>query len=473
MIWWRDRDTRAFFVRGLIVFGLALLIAGWWYARNWWLYGDPLGWSVWLTHAGVEELGILDLLRQIPRVAERFWSPYDALFPAWSLWFLAAVTLVAVIGWIKLLVKRKPAAGFFGEGVILSAVWLAVLCISLLRFMSLTPAANGRLLFPGIAAFSILWVLGFRTALPEKWAAWGFGSVIAGLLLLSLYSPLLGIAPRYALPLVKSPAALADAELFDSAEFGAVQLLGVRVSPDTIEPGDDVQVALYWETLSTPSMDLRVVVRLWTAGGRLIAQRDTTPAGEVYPPDLWKPGDVIRDVHPLHVDARGPAMCRVSVSVVDGDAQLGEVSSPLLLRLNGLEADASDNLRPLDYQLGDALDVQGYAVTYDGTRVTLALSWDVTATLLEDYTVFAQAFDAEGKLIGQGDGLPLDGDYPSSYWQIGEHLTDTREIAIETPESKPAYLLVGFYRLSDGFRLPVVDADGQRVPGDAMRLEVN
>jgi len=471
-LWWRERDTRTFFTRGLIVFGLALLIAGWWYARNWRLYGDPLGWSVWLAHAGMEELGIRDLLRQIPQVAERFWSPYDTLFPAWSLWLLAAATLVAMIGWIRLLARRELVAELFIEGVVLSAVWFAVLCISLLRFMSLTPAATGRLLFPGIAAFSILWVLGFHAALPAKWTAWGFGMVAGGLLLLSLYSPLLGIAPRFASPLVKSAAALEDVTLFDNAEFGAVRVVGVSVSPDTIELGDDVQVALFWETLTIPSADLRVVVRLWTAGGRLIAQRDTAPAGEMFPPDLWEPGDVIRDVHSLSVDADGPAMCCVSVSVVDGDVALGEVSSPLLLRLNGAVEDAPGDLLPLDYHLGDALDMQGYAAVYDGTRVTLTLGWNVAATLPADYTVFAHVFDVNGKLIGQGDGPPLNGDYPSSYWQIGERLIDTREIVLEDPVSEPAYLLVGFYRLDDGVRLPVLAADGQRVAADAIRLEV-
>ncbi|MBN2392918.1 MAG: hypothetical protein JXR84_19460, partial [Anaerolineae bacterium] len=261
--------------------------------------------------------------------------------------------------------------------------------------------------------------------------------------------------------------------VFDDAKFGAVWLLGVRVSPETVEPGDDVRVTLYWETLAVPSADLRVVVRLWTAGGRLITQRDTVPAGEIYPPDLWVPGDVIRDVHPLHVDASRPAMCRVSVSVVGSDVPLGEVSSPLMLRLSGPKEDALDDLPSLDYRLGDALDMQGYAVVYDGARVTLVLSWDVTASLPEDYTVFAHVFAADGKLIAQGDGLPLDGDYPSSYWQAGEHLTDKREIAIENAGSKPAYLLVGFYRLGDGARLPVVDANGQRVTDDAIRLEVD
>lgn len=470
MIWWRDRDTRTFFVRSLIVFGLALLVAGWWYARNWWLYGDPLGWSVWLAHAGMEELGIPDLLRQIPRVAERFWSPYDVLFPAWSLWLLAAATLVAVTGWIRLLAKRELAAGLFVEGVALSAVWFAVLCISLLRFMSLTPAANGRLLFPGIAAFSALWVLGFRFALPERWAMRGLGIVVAGLLLLSLYSSLLGIAPRYALPLVKSPAALADLEQFDDAEFGAVRLLGMRVSPDTVGEGEDVQVTLYWEALSTPPADLHVIIRLWTAGGRLIAQRDTAPAGEVYPPDLWNAGDVVQDMHRLRVDSSGPAMARVSISVADGDTPLGEASSPLLLWLDGEHA--SRELLPLNYRLGDALAMRGYTLAYEGGRVALALSWDVVAALPADYTVFAHVYDADDKLIGQGDGPPLNGDYPSSYWQIGERLTDAREIVLEDSASEPAYLLVGFYRLDDGVRLPVVTADGQRVADDAIRLEI-
>jgi hypothetical protein len=470
LLWRRDRDTRAFFTRALIVFGLALLIAGWWYARNWRLYGDPLGWSVWLAHAGVEVLTLPDLLRQLPQVAERFWSPYDALFPAWMLWLVAAATLAAIAGWIKALVKREMPAGLFGEGLILSAVWFAVLCLSLLRFMSLTPAANGRLLFPGIAAFATLWVWGFRFVLPEKWAARGLGGVVAGLLLLSLYSPLCGIAPRFASPLVNSVAALKGMTPFDAAEFGAVQVVGLSVARDTLEPGAAAEVTLYWRALATPSPDLRVVVRLWTAGGRLLAQRDTAPAGETYPPDLWQPGDVIRDVHTLPVDADGPAMGRVSVSVADGDVVLGEVSSPLLLRLTGPAEGAADALRPLDDRVGDALEMRGYAVVHGGARVTLTLSWDVTTMLPEDYTGFAQVFDAEGKLIAQGDGPPLGGDYPSSYWQAGERLTDTR--IIETGGAQPAYLLVGFYRLDDGVRLPVVGPGGQRVLDDALRLEV-
>lgn len=478
--WWYNRDTRMFFTRCLVVFGLALLIAGWWYVRNWTLYGDPLGWSVWLAHAGVERLALTELLGQLPQVAERFWSPYDALFPMGSLWLLAIAMLLVVIGWIKLLVRHEIATSLFVEGVALSGVWFVVLCISLLRFMSVTPAANGRLLFPGIAAFSVLWVLGFRSVLSGRWLFWGLGGFIVGLLLLSFYSPILGIAPRYALPLVKSESVLEDAELFDSAEFVAVRLLGVRVTPDTVGQGEDeVQVTLYWEAAPsvgkaspTPPPDLRVVVRLWSAGGRLVAQHDTTPAGEVYPPDLWEPGDIIQDVHTLQLDTTSPAMCRVAVNVLAGDTELGAVTSPLILRLAAPGEVSPSDLLPLDYRLGAALDMQGYNLVYDSGRVTLALHWVVVSELSADYVLFAQLFDAAGMLVGQGDGPPLNGDYPSSYWQIGEYLTDTRTIVIPDTSSEPAYLLVGFYQLNDGARLPVVAAGGQRVTHDAIRLEL-
>jgi hypothetical protein len=47
LAWWRQRDTRWTLLQTVLVYGVAAAAAGWWYARNWQLYGDPLGWSVW------------------------------------------------------------------------------------------------------------------------------------------------------------------------------------------------------------------------------------------------------------------------------------------------------------------------------------------------------------------------------------------------------------------------------------------
>ncbi|MEA3340107.1 MAG: hypothetical protein U9R15_09090, partial [Chloroflexota bacterium] len=42
LVWQRERNTRALLARGAIIFGLTALVGGWWYIRNWALYGDPL-----------------------------------------------------------------------------------------------------------------------------------------------------------------------------------------------------------------------------------------------------------------------------------------------------------------------------------------------------------------------------------------------------------------------------------------------
>ncbi len=44
---WRARSWRVIGEAILWIGGPVLLIAGWWYWRNWQLYGDPLAWNVW------------------------------------------------------------------------------------------------------------------------------------------------------------------------------------------------------------------------------------------------------------------------------------------------------------------------------------------------------------------------------------------------------------------------------------------
>jgi hypothetical protein len=94
----------------------------------------------------------------------------------------------------------------------------------------------------------------------------------------------------------------------------------------------------------------------------------------------------------------------------------------------------------------------------------------------EDYTVFLHLLDAQGTLIGQGDGPPFHGDYPTSGWSPGEELVDTHFVL--PVESAPApdvpagaYLLVGLYRPEDGVRLPALTEIGERIPYDAIRLD--
>jgi hypothetical protein len=477
LVWWRDRDVRASLVRGVVVFGLAGLVGAWWYVRNWVLYGDPLAWDVWLMDIPVARIGLVELVRQFGHVATSYWSPYDGLFPAPVFWALGLLAVLAVAGWIKLILRRDWRAKMDVEGLLLAGAWFLMLFASLIRYMLTTPSDEGRLLFPGIAAFSLLVALGLDTLAPRRWTNVTMGLVGAGLLALGVASPFCAIAPRYASPLIASVEDISEEILFDDAAFGAVRLLGAKVEPDTAQPGETVSVTLYWEARTKPPTDLRAVVQLWTFGGRLVGQRDTTPAGEVYPPDLWRAGDVVRDVYRMRMNEDRPAMCHATVRVMVGDELLGEVSPPAVLKLAGAPVSVEKIAYPLAYILGERIELIGYSVPTSppspGEPLAVTLYWRTLAEMDEDYTVFVHLLDKTGTLHADGDGPPLDNDYPTSYWSPGEVLADTHVIPLQDGLPTSAHLLVGLYRLADGTRLPVYTIQGERVPDDAIMLDAH
>ncbi|MBI5563373.1 MAG: hypothetical protein HY870_00655, partial [Chloroflexi bacterium] len=68
---------------------------------------------------------------------------------------------------------------------------------------------------------------------------------------------------------------------------------------------------------------------------------------------------------------------------------------------------------------------------------------------------------------------PFDGDYPTSIWRAGEAFVEERSIPLTTTSlTENATLALGLYRLTDGTRLPVIDASGQRVRDDQIVLKV-
>ncbi|MEE8390489.1 MAG: hypothetical protein V3S14_06790 [Anaerolineae bacterium] len=477
LMWWRDRDAWALLLRGVVVFGLAGLVGAWWYARNWVLYGDPLAWDVWLMDIPVARIGLVELVRQFGHVATSYWSPYDGLFPTPVFWALGLLVALAAVGWMGMIVRRDVRGKDRAEGLLLTGIWFLMLVASLIKYMLITPSDEGRLLFPGIAAFSLLVALGLDMLVPQRWVNVTMGAVGTGLLAFSIASPFGAIAPRYASPLVNSTKDISADILFDDALFDSVRLLGAEISPDEAQPGEEVGVTLYWEALAPPPADLRAVVQLWTVGGRLVGQRDTTPAGAVYPPDLWRAGDVVRDTYRMRMNEEQPAVCRVTVRVMVGDELLGEVSSPAALKLMGVPVSAEEIAYPLAYTLGERIELIGYSVPDSppapGEPLAVTLYWRALTEMDEDYTVFVHLFDDADVLYAQGDGPPLGNDYPTSFWSPGEVLADTHILLLQRAPPVSGYLLVGLYRLTDGTRLPVYTARGERVPNDAIMLDAH
>jgi hypothetical protein len=128
-----------------------------------------------------------------------------------------------------------------------------------------------------------------------------------------------------------------------------------------------------------------------------------------------------------------------------------------------------------DGNLGDVVALVGYDPLPPfevkvGASLPLTLTWQSLATMDEEYTVFVHAVGADGQPVAQTDGQPLDGNYPTNYWRVGEILGDPHvlEIPVGTPPGEYE-LRAGMYLLATGERLPLLGSEGQ-VLGDGINL---
>jgi hypothetical protein len=105
-----------------------------------------------------------------------------------------------------------------------------------------------------------------------------------------------------------------------------------------------------------------------------------------------------------------------------------------------------------------------------GTTLPLTLTWEATGIFDQDYKVFIHLVGGDKRPLTQADRQPVGGEYPTTFWDIGERLGDPYQLAIPSDLPPGEYeLLVGMYLPSTGERLPLLGTDGQ-VLGDSISL---
>jgi len=120
-----------------------------------------------------------------------------------------------------------------------------------------------------------------------------------------------------------------DTATMVDATFGdQVKLLGFE-AVDTLSPGAEFDVTLYWTAQRTPKDDYIVFVHLLDAEGQAFASHDGPPMAGRYPTSAWLLGDVVPDVHRLVLDPKTP--------VGTYEIRVGMYSWPSLERLPVLD----------------------------------------------------------------------------------------------------------------------------------------
>ncbi|RME35664.1 MAG: hypothetical protein D6793_07020 [Thermoflexia bacterium] len=95
----------------------------------------------------------------------------------------------------------------------------------------------------------------------------------------------------------------------------------------------------------------------------------------------------------------------------------------------------------------------------DGS-VRVRLRWRATAPLSGEYTVFLH-YLRDGQTIGQGDGPPAGGRYPTSVWRAGDVINDDHVVpGVGLPQAGRDELSFGLWNPQTGEYLSVLDTAG-------------
>jgi hypothetical protein len=131
--------------------------------------------------------------------------------------------------------------------------------------------------------------------------------------------------------------------------------------------------------------------------------------------------------------------------------------------------------QPMFATLGDQVRFLGYDLESDqvraGETLSFTLYWQAMRPLEISYSVFTHLLGPSNKVLGQQDGIPRGGTYPTVLWPPGEVVADSYRLTVDPnapPGSHP--LEVGLYQLETAQRLPVNDANGRPVPEDRILL---
>jgi hypothetical protein len=275
-----------------------------------------------------------------------------------------------------------------------------------------------------------------------------------------------------------------------------VWLLGYDLDRDAVAQGGALRVVLYWQAQHPLATNYRSFVHLdaptdqrtW-AGNDNFQPGDVTAQMEL-PTSTWDTLHYVRDEHLLSVPPQVPPVAfdlRVGLYDADTGQRLpvlagsgggaGTADTLTLQRVQvtpGRAISLAEVPNRVSYRLGEDFRLLGY--DWNPAATELTLYWQTTRGTTTspdseiDYVVFVHLLDEQGRLAWGSDGPPLGGLYPTSQWRAGEIVVDPRSLSAGDLTPGQYRLAVGLYDPATLARLPVRDARGQPVAGDAIPL---
>ena len=503
---WRSRSLRLIFDAALWTAVPVILVAGWWYVRNWRLYGDPMAWEMWEANILLRVIpaGPAQILSELEGLERSFWGLFgwlNLLYPAWVYATLRVVVIIVAGGLlfhgVRSALRARRYESLAPHAILL--LWFLVLAISWLRFMRVAPAAQGRYFFAALPVLGLLWALG--------WTGWGrFGrrigwGVTCALGLLTAATPFALIRPAYTPPPMPIPS---DSPTQPLAAFGAggmqIELVEAAASAAVVMPGDEVQMDVAFRSRAALADDWSLFIHLVDGTGLIVAQLDTMPGGGLRPTSGWREGGILSDSYTISIPETVYTPNRARWQLGFYNHRSGE----RLLRAGGGQSYAFGDVAiapygddrdipdcplpsargcgqqraiPVYVRFADNITLTGYRfnsrLPVPGQEMTVTLYWTATGPVAESYTVFAHLLTDSFEMFGGADLEPTP---PTEGWAAGEFLETVHTFTVQ-PDAPPGLyqIEIGLYTRPGFRRLRVLDkvnaAEEDRLLLGPLRIE--
>lgn len=429
----------------------AFAIAGFWYVRNWLLWGEiaPLTpmLAVLPDLARDEPLDLSGLFALMPVLQNSFWGEfgYGVLAPPWFFDAMRYAALLAALGaaicMARALRRRSvdlPMAGQTLYALALAVVWSGAVFVSLLNWMRLVNfTAQGRLLYSAITPIALLLVLGWQAFLPRRSQRFLQMAVPPIFCLLAL-SQLNVLAEAYRIPPTIVGSLQPDRNVHAVFENGAVLIGADFPNGAAIDGKEALPLTLYWTAQRPIDEFYTLFIHLTDSHGGMVYQFDGAPVQGRHPTPQWIPGARFADsyvLHPTSSVADDLATLTVGfyrhdqpterVALVDNEgAAVADVVTLAQVRLNRETPPCPDAPSMAQWENGIQLLELESDIAVGGDSLILMLRWGASRVIHTNYTVFLQALDSADQIVAQIDRWPQDGAYPTSTWRPGDCIID-------------------------------------------------
>ncbi len=482
----RLRSWRPLVIGGAISSVLTIVIAGWWYWRNWQLYSDPTGLNIFLSMVG--RRAIPANLAQLWSERQSFTQAYWGFFGGMNVPMNEAIYLVFnVIGGVALIGagvfivntligKKCPLRWWLAAAV--TFIWPLITFVSFLRWTMETPASQGRLIYGALSSISLWMAVGLTWWLPRSFRDVPVVGTATLFAIIAAFVPFGVIEPAYIKPnlyMADGQAAPFFREPNGSGEIGAVNLASTdwpQCFPFACghQPEEYVETIVHWQVLAPTSRNWSMFVHLVTEDGVIVGQRDVYPGqGRLATSDL-PTGSAWANLVAVWIPAAAYAPMTLDIRVGWYDLQTGERmilpdgSASLTIGQVRLEPRFSPlNVpNPISVNFDNQIELVGYSLSdlspQAGDSVELTLYWRGMRDIERDYVIFAHIIDPATQTIHAGsDAMPVQWQAPTSTWEVGTIIEDTHTLNVN-PDTPP-----GIYELEIGLYLQETDGSFPRL----------